>query len=218
MKIKLAYPKIPDTLNCPLKQCVAFEKYDGTNMHWDFDKYHFVSFGTRRDSFSFDEEGMKSFAMAHPEIKDAPKVFDRLPLEDLLFTYHSGMKATLFTEYVGPNSFAGQHNPKDKMRHVIIDVMKGDKFFAPDKFLDMFESEWAVEHGRSKLDYARPVFKGKFTGQLFVDVRKGKYDVKEGVVVKGVVGGEVYMAKIKTEAYLEKLKTEFKDKWKDYWE
>lgn len=217
MKIKLTYPKIPDTLDCPLKQCVAFEKYDGTNMHWDFKKYEFVSFGTRRDSFPFNKDGFKSFAQAHPELEDAPRIFNR-SLADFLFEYHSGMTATLFTEYVGPNSFAGQHKPKDKMRHVIIDVMKGDKFLPPDKFLDMFESQWATDNGWSTLDYAKPVFKGKFTGQLFIDVRKGKYDVKEGVVVKGVVGGEVYMAKIKTEAYLEKLKTEFKDKWKDYWE
>lgn len=217
MKIKLAYPKIPDTLGCPLKQCIAFEKYDGTNMHWDFKKHEFISFGTRRDSFPFNDEGFKSFAQAHPEIANAPKVFDPY-LASFLFEYNSGMTATLFTEYVGPNSFAGQHNPKDKMRHVIIDVMKGDKFLSPDKFLDMFESQWAIERGWSKLDYAKPVYKGKFSGQLFIDVRKGKYDVKEGVVVKGIFGGEVYMAKIKTEAYLERLKTKFKDNWKEYWE
>src|SRR5579864_3118200 len=126
MKIKLAYPKIPDTLHCPLKQCVAFEKYDGTNMHWDFKGHQFVSFGTRRDSFPFTEEGFKSFANAHPGLEGAPKVLDP-NVADFLFEYHSGMTATLFTEYVGPNSFAGQHKPRDPMRHVIIDVMKGEK-------------------------------------------------------------------------------------------
>ena len=30
----LVYPKIPDSKNCPHEQCVAFEKYDGTNLHW----------------------------------------------------------------------------------------------------------------------------------------------------------------------------------------
>jgi len=51
-----------------------------------------------------------------------------------------------------------------------------------------------------------------------VDARKGKFDVKEGIVVKGMVGGQVYMAKIKTEAYLERLRKDFKDDWKKYWE
>jgi hypothetical protein len=62
------------------------------------------------------------------------------------------------------------------------------------------------------------VYQGKFSGQLFVDVRKGKYNVAEGVVVKGIFSGQVYMAKIKTEVYLDRLKKEFKDNWKEYWE
>ena len=65
---------------------------------------------------------------------------------------------------------------------------------------------------------SQTLFKGKFTGQLFVDVRKGKYNVKEGVVVKGMVGDQVYMAKIKTEAYLQRLQSQFKNDWKNYWE
>jgi len=219
-KVPLTYPKIPDTLDCPLKQCVAFEKYDGTNMHWDF-HHGFVSFGTRRDSFPYDEDGFKSFTQAHPELEQAPKIFDaiRIDLSEFLFTYHSGAKFTVFTEYLGPNSFAGQHKPGDPMRHVIIDVMKGSKFLPPDEFIELFEGDWPLKFSwKPHFDHARVVFKGKFTGQLFVDVRKGKYDVKEGVVVKGKVGSEIYMAKIKTEAYMDKLKEQFKNNWKDYWE
>lgn len=217
MKIALIYPKIPDTSGCPLKKCYAFEKYDGTNMHWDFRKYQFVSFGTRRDIFPFDEEGFKAFAEAHPGLEDAPKVFDR-NLEDFLFEYHSGMTGVLFTEYLGPNSFAGQHKPGDPMRHVIIDVMKGIKFLPPDKFLEMFESQWAIERGWSKLDRAKLVYQGKYTGQLVEDVRNGKFPVNEGVVIKGMVNDQLYMAKVKTNTYLERLQNQFRDNWKDYWE
>jgi hypothetical protein len=32
-RVKLVYPKISDTRNCPLERCIAFEKYDGTNLH-----------------------------------------------------------------------------------------------------------------------------------------------------------------------------------------
>lgn len=218
MKTPLVYPKIPDTTGCPLKKCWVFEKYDGTNMHWDFVKYKFVSFGTRRDTFPFDEEGFKAFAAAHPGLEDAPHRFNR-SLEDFLFEYHSGMTATLFTEYLGPHSFAGQHKPGDLcMHHVIIDVMKGSKFLPPDKFVDMFDSDWARERGWDKLDHAQLVYQGKYTGQLVEDIRNGKYPVSEGAIIKGVADGQVYMAKVKTNAYMELLKTEFKDSWKDYWE
>jgi hypothetical protein len=33
----LYYPKIPGSRNWPGGRCVAFEKYDGTNLHWDWD-------------------------------------------------------------------------------------------------------------------------------------------------------------------------------------
>lgn len=217
MKIPLIYPKIPDTTGCPLKKCWAFEKYDGTNMHWDFKGYKFISFGTRRDSFDFTPEGFKAFADAHPGLEDALRFFSP-NLEDFLFEYHSGMTATLFTEYLGPNSFAGQHQPGDPMRHIILDVMKGNKFLSPDKFLDMFQSQWAIDRGWSKLEYAKLVYQGKYSGQLVEDIRNGKFPVNEGVVIKGMADGQVYMAKVKTHIYMGRLKTQFKDNWQDYWE
>ena len=78
----------------------------------------------------------------------------------------------------------------------------------PELFIKLFEP----------FGIPKVVFQGKFTGQLFKDVRDDKYKVNEGVVVKGVVNGQVYMAKIKTEAYLQKLKEKFGDKWKEYGE
>lgn len=217
MKTALTYPKIPDTTGCMLKKCWAFEKYDGTNMHWDFKGAKFVSFGTRRDSFSFDEDGFKEFADCHPEIADAPRVFDE-SLSELLFCYHSGMTATVFTEYFGPNSFAGQHKPGDSMRHVVIDVMKGNKFLSPDKFIDMFDGEWRKKFFTHPYDFAKPFYQGKYSGQLVEDIRNGKFPVTEGAIIKGVYNKQVYMAKVKTNAYMERLKTQFQDKWKDYWE
>lgn len=217
MKVSLVYPKIPDTSNCPLKKCWIFEKYDGTNIHWKFKKHEFVSFGTRRDSFPFTEEGFKDFAKAHPGLEEVPNSFNQ-SLSDFLFEYHSGMTATLFTEYVGPNSFAGQHKSGDPMCHVIIDVMKDNKFLSPDKFIDMFQSPWAVERGWSGLKYAKPIYQGKYYGQLVEDIRNGKFSVKEGCVIKGIHNKEIYMAKVKTNAYMQKIKQSFQDNWQDYWE
>jgi hypothetical protein len=44
---ELYYPKIPDSKDCPLEQCIAFEKYDGTNLHWTWNGV-WTGFGPRR--------------------------------------------------------------------------------------------------------------------------------------------------------------------------
>ena len=69
------------------------------------------------------------------------------------------------------------------------------------------------------LPIARVVYRGKLTGKFAEDVRTGKYGVSEGVVCKGGSGGpDLWMAKIKTYAYLERLKRAFGERWEDYWE
>jgi hypothetical protein len=213
MKIDLAYPKIPDALNCPLKQCVAFEKLDGTNVHFVWWRDHcFVGYGTRRDRFDLTSpDGIRQFEKAHPELKGIDLLWDQdCRMEEYLLRHpkYGQSDMIVFTEYHGPNSFAGSHKPKDKMQLTIIDVMVDDKMLPPEELLEDFKD----------FNLPRVIFKGKFSGQLFVDVRNGKYDVKEGVVVKGVVDGKVHMAKIKTQAYLDKLKEHFGDKWKEYGE
>ena len=220
MKIKLSYPKIPDTLHCPLRQCVAFEKYDGTNIHWVWKPGHapasgFEAYGTRRDRFTISPDGIKQFNQAHPELEQVIYWWDEPGTMQLLNIfleknpkYNSAKEIIFFTEYFGPNSFAGSHRKVDPMQLVLLDVQKDGVLIPPADLINDF----------SKFNLARVVFQGKFTGQLFVDVRKGKYNVAEGVVVKGMVDNQVYMAKIKTEAYMERLKTKFQDKWKDYWE
>ena len=221
MKIKLAYPKIPDTLDCPLKQCIAFEKLDGTNIHFVLKNLIFTDFGTRRDRFSTNEEGVKSFNQAHPELSSLYKDNKEFILHLEIFLlenpkYHS-KETVLFFEYCGPNSFAGQHQPKDNKKLYLIDAQIDGKMVPPAELIEDFEeffTEWEGFQDR----FPKVVFKGKFTGQLFVDARKGKFPVKEGIVVKGIVGDQIYMAKIKTEAYLDRLKNEFKDNWKEYWE
>jgi hypothetical protein len=220
MKIKLAYPKIPDTLNCPLRQCVAFEKIDGTNLHFVWspqDGFH--SFGTRRDRYPYSDAGFTQFHQAHPGLDGLRDAFgymsrgvsDGLDMEEWLTwvnPFPSAKEIILFTEFHGDNSFAGTHQPKDAKRCVLIDVQVDGIILPPDQLIKKFQG----------LFQPQVVFEGKFTGQLFMDVRKGKLPVKEGVVVKGMVNGQVYMAKIKTEAYLERLKKEFKGNWKEYWE
>ena len=122
--------------------------------------------------------------------------------------YNIYNEVIIFMEYHGPNSFAGQHDPKDIKKLTLIDVMTDRKIIPPQQFLDDFKD----------FDIAKVIYKGKYSGQFSEDVRNGKYSVNEGVVCKGVVDDKVYMCKIKTNAYMNKLQTQFKDNWKDYWE
>jgi hypothetical protein len=69
------------------------------------------------------------------------------------------------------------------------------------------------------LPIARVVYEGKLTGTFADDVRSGKFGVVEGVVCKGGEGGsDLWMAKIKTHAYMARLKQAFADRWEEYWE
>jgi hypothetical protein len=82
-------------------------------------------------------------------------------------------------------------------------------FISPDRFVTDFQH----------LEIARVVYRGKLTGQFTEDVRNGKYGVDEGVICKGGTGGkDLWMVKIKTNAYMSKLKQSFADRWEDYWE
>lgn len=209
MKCSLAYPKIPDGHNCPLKKCLAFEKYDGTNFHWKW-KNGWQEFGTRRTKFLFGEEG--EFFLAHPGLEDAIEIFWNNGLAHKLNSYlhekYSNTEVIIFSEFFGPNSFAGTHKEDDVKQHIIFDVMVDGKFLSPEEFLRDYQ----------QFNIAKVVYSGKYTGQFVEDVRKGKYTLGEGVVCKGMVNGQVYMTKIKTNAYLERLKYEFPKEWQNYWE
>jgi len=223
MRIPLIYPKIPSPKNCPLKQCIAFEKLDGTNIHWKWNwQEGFYLFGTRREQYSADPDGTVQFQSRHEFLEPAPSSFDSNGyLENYLFEHskYNKSEVIIFTEFLGPNSFAGGHTREDdwdSFKSVIIDVMKDGKFISPQEFLEDFTE--ISEYEPAKIHLPKVIYKGKYTGQFVEDVRNGKYNVNEGVVVKGVVNGDVYMTKIKTNAYMEKLKNKFEDKWEDYWE
>ena len=72
----LHYPKIPGSRNAPTARCVAFEKYDGTNLHWDWDRdFGWHAFGTRRDQFNLTPDGIAEFSAKHDHLSEAPGVF-----------------------------------------------------------------------------------------------------------------------------------------------
>lgn len=214
-RVKLAYPKIPGSSAVPLEQCIAFEKYDGTNLHWVWAReLGWYAFGVRRNRYDLDQAGIEEFHQAHPGLQDAEEIFNRDFSQQLgdLFSSHvnDGVREiTVFTEYLGAQSFAGLHKSSEPKRLVMFDVAVGGEFIPPHQFVDEF----------AQFNIARVVYRGKLTGKFIEDVRQGRYDVEEGVVCKGgKTPDKIWMAKIKTNAYMAKLKQAFQDNWEAYWE
>src|SRR5690349_21237911 len=109
----LHYPKIPGSASAPSGRCVAFEKYDGTNLHWDWDRdFGWHSFGTRRDEFNLNELGVAEFAGKHRHLAQCVDVFRETlaeGIERVLLDrdpYRGYQEVKVFTEFLGPNSFA----------------------------------------------------------------------------------------------------------------
>jgi hypothetical protein len=214
-KISLAYPKIPDSKNCPFKQCIAFEKYDGTNLHWVWEQeLGWYAFGTRHNRFDLDEMGIAEFNSAHPGLEEASGIFlkDFAEPLDKMFRENSDYdcpEITVFTEFFGANSFAGMHDCQDSKQLILLDIERDQDIIDPDRFVRDFQH----------LPIARTIYRGKLTGKFIENVRNSKYDVAEGVICKGRNrDGTVWMVKIKTNSYLEKLKQTFQDNWHNYWE
>lgn len=217
MKIPLAYRKIPDTTDCPLKQCKGYVKYDGTNIHWYWHRKNGWEFGTRRNRYPLTHSGIEEFNQNHPGLSEIFELFEsfRFITEYLIHEYKA-KEFTLFTEFYGDHSFAGLHQENDPKHLVLIDnlVYDGEKYYSSFEIEDNLRQ---FEDGNFKV--AEIFYRGKYSGQLVEDIRKGKYPLNEGAVLKGEVKNYgLYMAKVKTNAYMERLKENFKDSWKDYWE
>lgn len=212
----LYYPKIAGSRQCTLKRCFAFEKYDGTNLHWDWEReFSWHSFGTRRDSFMLSQSGIAQFSTSHPELAECAPIFEQTlgPSLASIFLqnprYQNIQEIKVFTEFLGSHSFAGRHQKEDPKRLVLFDVwVTPFGFISPAQFVEDFHS----------LPIARLVYQGKFTGQFAEDVRNGKYQVAEGVVCKEGEGQNISMVKIKTYTYMKRLQQAFAENWEEYWE
>src|SRR5208337_411515 len=99
------YPEIAGSAKAPLgKQCIAFVKYDGSNLRWEWSpKRGWYKFGTRTQMFDASDP---LFGQAIPiflntmgdEIARRCKEIER-----------GVQSAIVFTEFLGPSTFAGRH-------------------------------------------------------------------------------------------------------------
>lgn len=201
----LHYPKIHPYRRGLVRSCVAFEKLDGTNLHWCWDRHEgWMSFGTRRESFSLSMSGTDRFRLAHRDLAQAVDVFWATvaePVERVLCDRASlarFSRVKVFTEFLGPRSFAGTHVPSDPKRLVVFDVWAdGLGFLPPERFTAEITS----------VETPRVLYRGLLTRSFVQGVRLGHFAVEEGVVCKGSSPGQaVWMVKIKTNAYAERLR------------
>jgi hypothetical protein len=134
--------------------------------------------------------------------------------------YRGCQQVTVYCEFLGPHSFAGQHDVQtlrglgfdiegnDPKQLILFDVNIYKKgFVEPRRFIKDF----------GHLRIPEVIYDGNFNDSLVKDVREGKYPVFEGIVCKGGSGHKLWMRKIKTLAYLEELKKRFQD-WHCFWE
>jgi ATP-dependent RNA circularization protein (DNA/RNA ligase family) len=203
----IEYPKILPSSQAPRQPCIAFEKFDGSNIRVKYtNKKGFTLFGSRTQLFN---EG-------HPFLGQAVPIFYR-DYEDKLVNlieseFPNEREVIVFLEFIGPNSFAGYHETSDPKELMLFDIMVGHKnrkFLLPQEFVKL----------STKFDLKIPkvVYEGNLSDQFRQDVRDGKYDVFEGVVCKGrertgAHRGGVWMAKIKTLKYLTALNAKFGEK------
>ena len=197
------YPSIVGSAKAPLgKPCIAFYKYDGSNLRWEWSpKKGWNKFGTRTQLFDASE----------PTYAPAIEIFMKGLGDEIVRRtkdQHRGIeRITAFTEYFGPTSFAGQHTPGEVMELRLIDVFLFKKAFVrPRDFV-----KWYGDMPQA----AQVVYDGNLNQKFIDDVRKGGvYDLWEGVVAKG----DDFSVKIKTDAYFKRLNEVYGTEYRNHWE
>ena len=114
------YPEIPGAKKAPLGQpCIAFYKYDGSNLRWEWSKKRgWHKFGTRTELFS---PKHPLWGQALPLFREiAHDIEDRIYASD--WKLRNIQRITVFTEFFGPSSFAGTHVQDEQKELKLIDV------------------------------------------------------------------------------------------------
>lgn len=198
----LQYPSIVGSAKAPLgKPCIAFVKYDGSNLRWEWSpKKGWNKFGTRRQMF---DESTPLYNQAIPIFMDS--IADELVYRTKQIVKNPE-RITAFTEFFGPSSFAGSHDEKEEKELRLFDVFLFKKgFVEPKQFVKTY----------GDLPYAAEVvYEGNLNRQFVMDVKSGLYPGFEGVIAKG----QDFSVKIKTDRFFDKLRQQFSDNWEEYGE
>jgi len=179
----------------------AFDKKDGSNLRFEYStKRGWYKFGTRKCMI---DQNHPDFGQAIPLFLE--KYGDGLSTVFKNKDYRNTKNFIVFCEWYGPNSFAGHHDPNDKMELLLFDVNPIKKgFVGPKQFIDDFGHlgiPELIHHGNLNIDFIN-------------QVKRNDFNLMEGVVCKwkdNRKAHQVWMVKIKTDAWLNRLKNKFGD-------
>lgn len=196
----LQYHSINSWRSAPIgKPCVAFYKYDGSNLRFEYSpKKGWNKYGTRKTMF---DENTPLYNQAIELFNDN---MGQVIVDTVNHAYGRKVeRITAFTEFFGPSSFAGFHEHVEEKQLILLDVFVFKKGFIPPKqFVKLFNKHvWCAE----------VIYEGNMSREFIDAVRNGEYPVYEGVVCKGVD----WNAKIKTIQYLDRLRSEHQDRWEE---
>lgn len=185
------------------EECVSFLKEDGSNMRFEWGhKRGFYKFGTRSVMIDKSDkqfgQGIDIFLNKYGEELD--KIFRN--------KYKKVESFVVFGEFVGENSFAGQHVDTDIKDVIMFDINQYKRgIISPFEFVENF----------GHLHIPNIVYQGEYTYDFVRDIRNNKYNLKEGVIVKGTTKSkskeEPWMVKVKTNEWLQKVKEKFGEKY-----
>jgi hypothetical protein len=197
-----AYHSIPDDYASYYgRKCLAFYKYDGSNMRFLWTaKQGWCRFGTRNQLIDKDTllygQAVEVF---NQKYKDRLTWLIR---NDKMFS--NAKEVVAFAEFFGPNSYAGQHRLSDKKDLILFDINIGNKgFMSPEDFRQKC----------GHMDAAKVIYDGILTEEFANIIRRNQHkplegttSAFEGVVCKGGEAHKLWMVKIKSRAYIEQLK------------
>lgn len=151
---------------------------------------------------------------SHEQFGDSIDLFHSTVEQDMIqrlsdhFKLKSIERITVFCEYFGPHSFAGNHESTDPKTLKMFDVAIYKKgFIAPKQFIDIFTGATYMPG---------IAYHGNLNNIFVEQVRNDTEQFDEGVVCKAQVKDRVLMTKIKTKHWLERLKEKFPKEWEKF--
>lgn len=188
-----SYPSI-DGRPIPGTHVFVQPKFDGNNIRAEWNnKRGFYKFGTRKQLID----------RAAPIYGIAVDLILEKYAADLvtIFIKNRWQRVTCFFELYGPNSFAGMHDPADKLDVMFFDanVFKIG-ILGPKQFVKTFSS----------VEIPKILYEGKLDQEIIESIKSGTFPgaTFEGVVckAKGKYMGLPLMFKIKNRAWIERVK------------
>jgi hypothetical protein len=178
---------------------IAFEKLDGSNLRFEYShKRGFYKFGTRnmmidRKSTPF---GFAIDLFLEKYEKPLTEIFKSK-------TYRNTLSFVCFAELHGEKSEFGQHEfGNDTFDATLFDISEYKKgLIPPRQFINDFRG----------IGIPKIIYEGNLNSNFVVDVKTNQFNLKEGVVCKGVIPNKkephnLYYCKIKTNEWFERLR------------